>query len=206
MISNSQAVRDVVASHETLIELFERVHFFLQRLKRYSGMPLTNDVTELLGKIMAQILSILSISTKVMAGSRISESIPFPSFRLADYPSEKFLKRLGGRKEVEDALAKLDSLTKEECLMTVVRNLEVTHRVDNIVNNVAGDAKATKAIVEDIDDDVKATKELIRDVDGDVQATKALTESICDNVRVVDHNLKATKHSMECFLPSSCTY
>ncbi|KAH9958341.1 hypothetical protein BC827DRAFT_612300 [Russula dissimulans] len=187
-----RAVKDEVASHETLIELFERVHFFLQCLKRYSGMSLTSDMTELLGKIMAQILSILSISTKVITGSRI----------------KKFLKRLGGRKEVEDAFAKLDSLTKEECLMAVVRNLEVTHHVDNIVDNVVGDVKATKAIVEDIDGHVKATqllskdiaidvqttKELIRDVDGDVKATKAFTESICDNVRVVDHNLEATKH------------
>jgi len=36
-------------------------------------MPLANEWTELLGKIMAQILSILALSTKAMSESRISE-------------------------------------------------------------------------------------------------------------------------------------
>jgi hypothetical protein len=68
-------VKDVVASHDALMHLFERIHFFLQRLKSYTGMPLTNESTELLGKIMAQILSILALSTKAMTERRISESI-----------------------------------------------------------------------------------------------------------------------------------
>jgi hypothetical protein len=73
--SNSQAVKDVVASHDTLINLFERIHFFLQRLKSYTEIPLTNGLTELLGKIMAQILCILALSTKAMTERRISELI-----------------------------------------------------------------------------------------------------------------------------------
>jgi hypothetical protein len=36
-------------------------------------MPLANEWTELLGKIMAQILSILALSTKAMSERRISE-------------------------------------------------------------------------------------------------------------------------------------
>ncbi len=76
--SNSQAVKDVVASHDTLIILFERIHFFLQRLKSYAGIPLTNELTELLGKIMAQILCILALSTKAMTERRISELIDSP--------------------------------------------------------------------------------------------------------------------------------
>ena len=75
MVSNYQAVRDVVASHDTLIHLFERINFFLQRLKTYTGIPLTNESTELLGKIMAQLLSVLALSTKAMTDKRISESI-----------------------------------------------------------------------------------------------------------------------------------
>jgi hypothetical protein len=73
--SNSQAVKDVVTSHDTLINLFERIHFFLRRLKIYTGIPLTNGLTELLGKIMAQTLCILGLSTKVMTERRISELI-----------------------------------------------------------------------------------------------------------------------------------
>jgi len=70
---NSQAVKDVAASHEALIHLFERIHWFLQRLNRYTGMPLTGDMTGLLGKIMSQVLSILALSTKKMMDGRMSE-------------------------------------------------------------------------------------------------------------------------------------
>ena len=75
LILKSQAVRDTAADHATLIHLFERIHLFLQRLNGYTMIPLTNEFTELLGKIMAQILSILAISTKVMAQRRVSASL-----------------------------------------------------------------------------------------------------------------------------------
>ena len=68
-------MRDIAADHETLIHLFERIHFFLQRLNGYTGILLTNEFMELLGRIMAQILSILAISTKVMAQRRMSASL-----------------------------------------------------------------------------------------------------------------------------------
>ena len=75
---NFQVVRDVVASHDKLVHLFERISFFLQRLNIYMEIPLTNDLTELLGKIMAELLSILAISTKEMTDRKMSELIPFP--------------------------------------------------------------------------------------------------------------------------------
>ncbi len=61
--------------YDTLANLFERVHFFLQRLKCYADIPLTIEMTELLGKVMAQVLHILACSTKTMKEGRISESI-----------------------------------------------------------------------------------------------------------------------------------
>jgi predicted XRE-type DNA-binding protein len=56
-----------------LVNLFERVQFFLQRLKIYNGIPLTTEMMELFGKIMAQVLLILALSTKEMSQRRISE-------------------------------------------------------------------------------------------------------------------------------------
>ena len=73
MTSNYQAVKDIGASHDILIHLLERIHFFVQRLKSYTGMSLTNESTELLGKIMAQLVLILALSTKAMTDKRISE-------------------------------------------------------------------------------------------------------------------------------------
>ncbi|KAH9955019.1 hypothetical protein BC827DRAFT_910588 [Russula dissimulans] len=107
-------MRDVAASHDAVIHLFERIHFFLERLNIYIGIPLTNDLTALLGNVMAHLLVILALSTKVMMDGRM----------------KKILKRLVGKKEVEDALERLDVLTKEEISMTVARNLKVAHDID----------------------------------------------------------------------------
>ncbi len=167
-----------MASHDTPIHLFERINFFLQRLKSYTGMPLTNDSRELLGKIMAQLLSILALSTKVITDSRISELIRSLCFSLADYGSEKFLKKLVGRNDVEDALLRLDMLTKEESLMVMARNLEVTHQIDGIVHDVDDNVKATKVLAEDIDDNVKTTKVLVKDIDDNVKEIQGVAQNV----------------------------
>ena len=65
--------KDVAASRGILIDLFERIQSFLARLNIYSGIPLTTEMTTVLGKIMAEILRILAISTKEMQERRISE-------------------------------------------------------------------------------------------------------------------------------------
>ena len=75
MTSDYQAMKDVVAGHNKLINLFERIHFFLRRLDSYTRVPLTHEFTELLGKIMAQTLSVLALSTKAMTERRMSESL-----------------------------------------------------------------------------------------------------------------------------------
>lgn len=73
-------MRDVIASYEALVNLFERIQLFLQRLNRYAGVPLTPDMTLLLGKIMAQVLSVLALSTKAMKEGRISGSFRSMSY------------------------------------------------------------------------------------------------------------------------------
>jgi hypothetical protein len=90
----------------------------------------------MLVKIMAEILSILALSTKVMTERRMSEFIYDRCSFLVDDVSEQFLKRLMGKTDVEDALLRLDSLTKEESLMAMAKNLEVTHQVDRNVKEI----------------------------------------------------------------------
>ena len=166
-------MKDVISSYESLVHLFERVHFFLQRLDRYTAIPLTPDMTLLLGKIMAQVLSVLALSTKEMKEMGISGSICLVFRFMADYEIERFMKRVVGRTDVEDALRRLDVLTKEENLMTVARNLEVTHRVD--VN-------------------VVATQEAVHDIGTDVKDTKGLTRDVRDHVITIDDNVKVARH------------
>ncbi|KAI0289218.1 hypothetical protein BC826DRAFT_1107207 [Russula brevipes] len=107
------AVKDEAASHDKLFELFERIHCFLHRLESYIRTLVSNEFTELLGKIMAQLLSILALSTKAMTARRI----------------KRVLKRLAGKTDVEDALSRLDMLTKEENLAVVAKSLETLYEV-----------------------------------------------------------------------------
>ena len=113
---------------------------------------------------------------------------------MADDGTEKYMKRLVGRMDVEDALARLDMLTKEEDLMTASRNLEVTHRVDDkvttieeAVHDVGCNVKATQELTHLVDDRVMTIKEVVHGVDGNVKETKELTQSIHDDVKVTKH-------------------
>ncbi len=68
-----QAAKDVLASHDALVDLFERIQFFLKRLGVHTQILPTKDMVEILVEIVAKVLSILSIATKVMQQSRTSE-------------------------------------------------------------------------------------------------------------------------------------
>ncbi|KAH9969849.1 hypothetical protein BC827DRAFT_1263022 [Russula dissimulans] len=117
-----QAVGDVATSCDKLIHLFERIQLFLERLKIYSGIPLTYELGKLLGKILAELLSVLALSTKEMTDWRISKLIQLLCTYRADYCTELFFMRLLGRNDVEDALSRLDLLTKYSLRM-LARNL-----------------------------------------------------------------------------------
>ncbi len=67
-------MKDDIVSYEALVNVFERIHFFLRRLDYCTLDSFTPEVTELLTKVMAQILSILALSTKAIKEKRISWS------------------------------------------------------------------------------------------------------------------------------------
>jgi len=70
----------------------------------------------------------------------------------SDFAIESILKRLTGKKDIEDTLERLGVLTKEEISITVARNLKVAHDVD-------GNVTALKETVHNM---------VIKDVIGDV--------------------------------------
>ena len=61
---------------------------------------------------------------------------PVLCFPIADRDSEKYLKKLIGRKDIEDALSRLDKLTQEEARMAIAQVLKVAHRVEHGVKDV----------------------------------------------------------------------
>lgn len=76
-----------------------------------------------------------------------------------------------GRTDIEDALQRLETLTKEEGLMTAARNLEVTHHVDGKVTTI-------KEVVRDVDSNVKEAKELTHQVGVHVNVVEGIARNI----------------------------
>ena len=66
---------DVRASHDTLIDIFARIENFFQRLGIYTEVSPTPEMIDINVKIMAEVLSILGISTKMIKEGRTSEQL-----------------------------------------------------------------------------------------------------------------------------------
>ena len=62
---------------------------------------------------------------------------------------EKFLKRLAGRTDLDDAIKRLDRLTQEEARMAVAEVLRITQSVREEVRVVEGKVESTGSKLED---------------------------------------------------------
>ena len=69
-------MKDVSASYDTLIDLFESIKHFLSRLEIYTNIPLTTPMTLIVIEKLAEVLSVLALATKQVKWGRISESSP----------------------------------------------------------------------------------------------------------------------------------
>ena len=61
------------ASYDALIELFQRIESFFERLEEYTQVSLTPEMAEVYVEIAVETLSILSIVTKEVKRTRASE-------------------------------------------------------------------------------------------------------------------------------------
>jgi hypothetical protein len=80
-------------------------------------------MTDIIVKIMVEVLNIFAIATKEMKEGRASVSLPGTTLMWANRRPETFLKKLVGWKEIEDALRRLDRLTRltQEALMAAAQ-------------------------------------------------------------------------------------
>ena len=62
-------------SYDGLVDLLESVEHFLNRLDIYTRIPPTVPMTEMVVKILVELLSTLALATKQMKEGRSSESI-----------------------------------------------------------------------------------------------------------------------------------
>ncbi|KAH9056237.1 hypothetical protein EDB87DRAFT_1263105 [Lactarius vividus] len=133
------AAKDVIASQDALVDIFERIESFFRRLETYTEVPTTEAMRDTIVKIMVEVLGIFGIVTKEMKQGR----------------AKRYLKKLIGRRDIEDALGRLDRLTQQEVQMATVQVLKVTHdvkdRVETVgdkVNVAIEDGKETKALLQ----------------------------------------------------------
>jgi hypothetical protein len=100
---------------------------------------------ELVVQIMVQVLEVLAVATKWIKQRPASELVVVNTsiWWSTESQSEKFVKRLVGRTDIEDAMKKLDKLTQEEALMASVGSLELLRGVDDKMDTVIDGAKVS---------------------------------------------------------------
>ncbi|KAI0259742.1 hypothetical protein BC834DRAFT_1015969 [Gloeopeniophorella convolvens] len=108
----------VIKNYDALVELFDNVGNFLGRLGIYTRVSISDALTGVVVKTLAEVLSILGLAKK-----QIDEGLLKKCGKML----------LGGSGDVRDALQRLDRLTKEEAQMTVAQILDVIH---GLVNNM----------------------------------------------------------------------
>jgi len=73
-----QAIKDISTSYDSLVDLFESFEFFLRRLDIYTKIPATTAISEIIVKILIELLSTISLAIQQAKQGRLSETSPFP--------------------------------------------------------------------------------------------------------------------------------
>ncbi|KAH8981126.1 hypothetical protein EDB86DRAFT_3107310 [Lactarius hatsudake] len=137
------AAKEVEASQEIIIDIFERIENFFRRLEIYIEVPPTPAMADMMVKIMVEMLDILGTATKEMKQSR----------------ARKFLKKVAGISKLEDGLKKLDKMTNEEARMANAEVLKVAHDIKKKVEGIDENIKVVDEKVQTIINDGKEATE-----------------------------------------------
>ena len=128
-----QAASGVASSYDALLELFECLTSFLKRLDIYTTIPPTPILTEIVVKIMIELLSVLALALKQIKQGRFSKWALMYTLFVAQCAAEKFAKKFLGEIEIETVLRRLDRLSQDSARITPAQTLGVVH---GLVENV----------------------------------------------------------------------
>ena len=107
--------------------MFESIEGFLTRLDIYTKIPLTPAITDVVIKILVEVLSTLAMATRQVKQGRLSEFHPCWCGALPECGTEKFVKKILGENDIEAVLQRLDRLTLDEARATGAQTLEVVY-------------------------------------------------------------------------------
>ena len=122
-----QAASGVSSSYDALLDLFECLGNLLKRLEIYTTIPPLPIMTDIVLKIMVELLSVLALATKQVKQGRFSKCAVTYKLSVTQCIVEKFAKKLLGDSEIESALQRLDRLTQDEARTTAAQTLGVVH-------------------------------------------------------------------------------
>jgi hypothetical protein len=74
-VQSYQGIKGVKDSYDALVELLESIEHFLYRLDIYTKIAPTVAMTEMLVKILVELLSMLALATKEARQGKPSESV-----------------------------------------------------------------------------------------------------------------------------------
>jgi len=158
-------------------------------------------MTDIIVKIMTEVLSILGIATKEIGQSRASELIVYINrhYRPIVF-SAKYLKKVAGRTDIEDALARLDRLTEEEARMAAAQCLKATHVVHDGVICVDNHIQQVDDRVQGVGSDVQQIDMHVQQVDDKVQGVDSKVQGVGDKVQQVADDIDHQKRSLSNYL------
>ncbi|KAH9969668.1 hypothetical protein BC827DRAFT_22708 [Russula dissimulans] len=144
------AAKDAEASQGALVDLSGRIENFFRRIESYTDVPPTAAMLDIIIKIMIEVLSMLAVATKEIKQGR----------------AKKYIQKLMGKNDIDNALKRLDTLTQEEVRIATAEVLKVMRGTDQNVKAILNDRKEIKTGIQQTEskvDDVKR-KQLRREL------------------------------------------
>ena len=111
--------------------------------------------------------------------------------------SEKYLKKLIGRTDIEDGLKRLDKLTQEESRMAAAENLKVTHTVDDRVKGVVDTVAGIDNRVAGVDERVAGVGDQVAGVDERVLGVDERVLGVDERVAGVDDRVQRAANDVD---------
>ena len=106
--------------------------------------------------------------------------------------SEKYLKKLIGRTDIEDALKRLDRLTQEEARMAAAQVLNVANTVDDRVQGIADNMLGVDNRVADVGDRLKEVNEQVKGVNEQVKGVDDKVAAVIDGAQHIFYHWQSS--------------
>ena len=101
--------------------------------------------------------------------------------------SEKYLKKLIGKNDIEDALKRLDRLTQEEARMASAQLLKVANTINNRVGGIADNVLVVANGVAGIDDRVAGVDERVASIDARLKDVNDKVVAVMDGAQYISN-------------------